>query len=115
MDGVMFMHHDRLAKMQMHIWDRQTFGQILRVSSAFSFKGDEKFLNGGDIRTRIDGDPLGCVGDLGWYCVRLGLFAFQYETPKYVKAIVHRSTFDGVPLDVNVEVYFEDQQDVGTR
>jgi hypothetical protein len=25
------------------------------------------------------GDPLGCLGDLGWYCVRFGLFAFGWD------------------------------------
>lgn len=23
-----------------------------------------------------DGDFMGCVGDLGWYCVRMGLLVF---------------------------------------
>ena len=32
-----------------------------------------------NIRASSSGDPLGCLGDLGWYCVRFGLFAFGWD------------------------------------
>jgi hypothetical protein len=41
-------------------------GRISRIVSHFSFKGDEGFLQGGDIRTSAAAEPLGCLGDLGW-------------------------------------------------
>lgn len=46
----------------------------MRVNSSFSFKGDASFLNN-DIRCKINGDPLGALGDLSWlvrnYCRNL--------------------------------------------
>jgi len=30
-----------------------------------------------DIRMKKDGDLMGCIGDLGWYCVRMGLLVFS--------------------------------------
>ena len=33
----------------------------------FTFDGGADFLQN-DIRVKKDGDLLGCVGDLGWYC-----------------------------------------------
>lgn len=47
--------------------------------------GSEQFLKG-DIRVSKDLDGLGCLGDLGWYCTRAFLWAFDYEPPKYVQA-----------------------------
>src|SRR5436309_3205286 len=39
MDGVMFMHSQRLALMRQVLDDRQSVGNILRIASQFSFKG----------------------------------------------------------------------------
>ena len=77
MDGVMFMHHKRMSKMDALLRGDplNDFGEVLRVTSGFSFMGDEDFYKG-NIRCSAEGDPLGCLGDLGWYCVRFGLFAF---------------------------------------
>ncbi|CEL95352.1 unnamed protein product [Vitrella brassicaformis CCMP3155] len=107
MDGVMFMHHDRLQCLSSLVGD-PLFGPVKRVGVNFSFAGSQAFLNGGDIRTRPDGDPLGCVGDLGWYCIRIALVAFQYRWPTYVCARASVCTPDGIPLDVSGEVVFEE-------
>mgnify|MGYP004090901783 CR=1 FL=1 len=40
-----------------------------RVTSAFTFAAPIEFLAGGNIRTN-GMDPLGCLGDLGWYLGR---------------------------------------------
>ena len=45
--------------------------QVARVDSVFSFNGGSSFLEGGNIRTRASGDPLGALGDLGrWWIGR---------------------------------------------
>jgi len=46
---------------------------------------DADFL-ANDVRTRKDGDALGCYGDIGWYCIKAALWAFQFETPELVQA-----------------------------
>ena len=80
-------------------------GTPRRITSAFSFAGDADFF-ATNIRIKKGGDPLGCVGDLGWYCVRLALCCFQWEMPTAVHAIQAAATEDGVPVDVTAEVYF---------
>lgn len=35
------------------------------MDSSFCFNGNREFLEGGNIRTKASGDPLGALGDLG--------------------------------------------------
>jgi predicted dehydrogenase len=106
MDGVMFMHHDRLRAVLGHISPPGFFGRPTRITSAFTFKADAAFLDGGDIRVRADGDPLGCIGDLGWYCIRIALCCALYESPQKVRCLHMERNADGVPVDATVEIYW---------
>ena len=47
--------------------------------------GSEDFLKG-DIRVAKDLDGLGCLGDMGWYCIRAILWAFSWDLPYSVQA-----------------------------
>lgn len=73
---------------------------VQHVSSAFNFRGDESFF-GSNIRIKADADPLGCLGDLGWYCVRLSLFAFAWDMPATATAVLHAATPGGVPTSLS--------------
>ena len=73
LDGLMFHHHDRLARLVRELQD-PFCGQVRSVHSSFSFRGDAEFLKS-NIRVTEDGDPLGALGDLGYYNVRLSLLA----------------------------------------
>eukprot|EP00927_Polykrikos_kofoidii_P036353 TRINITY_DN30698_c0_g1_i1.p1 TRINITY_DN30698_c0_g1~~TRINITY_DN30698_c0_g1_i1.p1 ORF type:complete len:370 (-),score=51.51 TRINITY_DN30698_c0_g1_i1:84-1193(-) len=106
MDGTMFWHHERFGKMR-RLFDDKLLWDPLRVTSAFSFVGSQEFLGGSDIRTRADGDPLGCLGDLGWYCIRIGLAAFRCQEPVAVSARTSAATSAGVPLEMDVTVFFD--------
>jgi hypothetical protein len=55
---------------------------------------------GPDIRFKVDLEPLGCLGDLGWYNVRLSLWAFKYELPAKVRATHWNFTPAGVIVEV---------------
>lgn len=74
MDGTMYVHHPRTKHFATSVPNPN------RVHFSFTFdalgEGDGSFFKE-DIRIKKDGDPLGCVGDLGWYCVRMGLLAFS--------------------------------------
>ena len=85
MDGVMFMHSKRLADMRKAL-DAGAVGPAgpRAVHSAFTFRGDEQFFRD-NIRIKSAGDPLGCLGDLGWYNVRLSLWAYHYQMPYEVR------------------------------
>lgn len=47
--------------------------------------GDAAFL-ANDIRVKKGLDSLGCLGDMGWYCVRASLWAYNFEKPVSVSA-----------------------------
>ncbi|KAK3255478.1 hypothetical protein CYMTET_35339, partial [Cymbomonas tetramitiformis] len=52
MDGVMFMHHERLQKIMKVLHDPSgSFGAVERVTSAFSFKMPASMLNYGVLYT----------------------------------------------------------------
>jgi predicted dehydrogenase len=87
MDGVMFMHSNRLTRLREILDDGRSVGSLKRITSAFSFRAETDFFT-----TNIRGDsklePHGCVGDLGWYCIRLALWALNWEMPKAVNGRV---------------------------
>ncbi|KAJ1445464.1 hypothetical protein M885DRAFT_549809 [Pelagophyceae sp. CCMP2097] len=107
LDGTMFAHHVRFAAVQRLFCDKVHW-KPCRVTAAFTFLADQAFLNGSNIRTRIDGDALGCLGDVGWYCIRFGLYAFNDDQPLKVASRLHAATTQGVPLDMDVDVHFSE-------
>jgi len=70
MDGTMFVHTPRTKQLVNAVPNPN------RVHFNFTFDGDEEFFKN-DIRVKKEGDFMGCVGDLGWYCVRMGLPVFS--------------------------------------
>jgi predicted dehydrogenase len=112
MDGVMFMHSTRLARMREVLDDGDSVGNIRRITSQFTFAGDEAFM-GQNIRTSAALEPAGCLGDLGWYTIRFSLWAMNYEMPLQVAGRIHREIKrDGesaaVPLEMSGELLFRD-------
>ncbi len=85
MDGVMFMHSQRMAAIREALDDAQQVGQIKRLTSGFSFCGDDGFRQS-NIRTHSELEPYGCLGDLGWYCARFFLWAMHGKMPQRVRA-----------------------------
>lgn len=85
MDGTMWVHHGRTLEMKRYISSSESFGKIRRIHCSFSFFGNEDFMRN-DIRVKPDLDSLGCLGDLGWYCIRAALWAMDFELPSYVVA-----------------------------
>lgn len=97
------------------------FGDVLQVQTSFSFNGNRNsngdcdFLKS-NIRTKAACDPLGALGDLAWYNIRLGIIAFnkgfdQSESgpnmvPIMCTANCYNWTEDGVPLDAYGRVVF---------
>ncbi|XP_042405380.1 uncharacterized oxidoreductase At4g09670-like [Zingiber officinale] len=108
MDCTMWMHHPRTTKMRELLSDSARFGQIQTVHSHFSFAGKPDFLQN-DIRVKPGLDVLGALGDVGWYCIRSILWAFDYELPK--KAIALHGTVrndSGIILSCGSSLLWED-------
>jgi predicted dehydrogenase len=88
MDGVMFNHSRRLAEMRQVLDDGKSVGEIRRIATQFSFLGNDDFFRG-NIRVDSNLEPLGCLGDLGWYCVRFSLWAMRYQMPRSASGLPH--------------------------
>lgn len=115
MDGTMFIHNNRTQLFLEYIANSDVFGNVIRIDSEFTFRGDEEFF-ANDIRTTKDGDPYGCIGDLGWYCVRLAQLVFgKVKCGKVARA---QATYwklnkEGVPIDAQCLVVFKGEKDGG--
>jgi predicted dehydrogenase len=89
MDGVMFMHGRRLQHLR-HVVDHDV-GKVRHIASQFSFMSDAEFQRT-NIRAHGALEPLGCLGDLGWYCLRFTLWAMNYAMPTHVTGRIHAET-----------------------
>ncbi|KAG0553509.1 hypothetical protein KC19_12G017100 [Ceratodon purpureus] len=86
MDGTMFMHHPRTAQMQQVLRNSQVVGELREVIAVFITDLGVPTGWTSDIRGQPHLDGLGCLGDIGWYCIRLILWAYDFEMPHTVTA-----------------------------
>ncbi|KAL4651661.1 hypothetical protein ACB092_01G177000 [Castanea dentata] len=108
MDGTMWMHNPRTAKMKEFLSDTQRFGQLKSIQSIFTFAADPDFLKN-DIRVKPDLDAHGALGDAGWYCIRSILWVADYELPKTVIALHGAILNDaGVILSCGASLHWDD-------
>lgn len=107
MDGVMFMHSPRLPVVRTVLDDAKRIGSLRRIESMFSFAGDEKNFHS-NIRVQSSLEPAGCLGDLGWYCLRISLFAMNWELPGLASGRILSYASDGVtPTQFSGELIFD--------
>jgi predicted dehydrogenase len=112
MDGVMFMHSPRLPVVRAMLDDPARIGQTRRITSMFCFNGDEAFTS--NIRVQSNLEPAGCLGDLGWYCLRFTLFAQRWQLPPAATGRILSVAADGVtPTQFSGELLFADGVSAG--
>ena len=111
MDGVMFMHSPRMPRVREVLDDGKSVGPVRRISSAFSFLGTGDFSRG---NIRVDGrlEPFGCLGDLGWYCIRFTLWTMNWQLPHTVTSrVLSQSTAVTsrvpAPTEFSGELFFD--------
>ena len=117
MDGVMFTHSRRIESLRHLLDDGESIGQVRRIVSAFSFSGSAEF-QAKNIRMHSQLEPDGCVGDLGWYCIRLSLWVLNWQMPIQVSG---RMLSEGncphspgkVPTEFSGELIFADGVSAG--
>ena len=112
MDGVMFMHSERLSALRETIDDPASVGEIRRITSHHSFNAPEDFL-ANNIRLNSALEPQGCLGDLGWYSIRFALWALYRRMPSRVNGWIltdaHREDSPGpVPMEFAGDLHFDD-------
>lgn len=115
MDGVMFMHSARLPQMRHALDDPEAIGSIRRITSAFTFCAPKEFYQE-NIRAQPLLEPHGCLGDLGWYCVRFSLWAMRWQMPGQVlgRILAQASSGAGAILtEFSGELLFEDGVSAG--
>ncbi len=110
MDGLMFQHSKRLTNMRQVI-DSGQIGEVRRVTAQFSFHGGEEFARS-NIRTHSALEPMGALGDLGWYTSRFVLWAMAFEMPVALSArthstMQHRDSPEPVPAELSAELVFQ--------
>jgi len=116
MDGVMFRHSRRLEAIRSFLGDdEQGIGPIRRIASQFSFCAPEEFRTG-NIRMKSDLEPLGALGDLGWYTISFSLWAMWPRLPDAVtgRMIVSDAAPGGekpVPVEFSGELLWRGEED----
>jgi len=89
MDGVMFMHGKRLQRLRSVV-DHEV-APIRHIATQFSFLADSEFQQT-NIRSHGKLEPLGCLGDLGWYTLRFTLWAMGEVAPLRATGRIHAET-----------------------
>jgi len=112
MDGVMFDHSQRLVHIRNILQEQKVIGKLRRINTQFCFAGDAEFQST-NIRTDSALEPHGCLGDVGWYCIRFTLWAAGLREPTHVTArtLTHLQGNDSdgeVPGEFSAELQFED-------
>jgi predicted dehydrogenase len=111
MDGVMFMHSARMPEVRRILDDGKSIGAIKRITTNFSFRMDENVYDK-NIRINSELEPLGCLGDLGWYNIRFILWAMNWKMPREVRgdalATLSAKDLAPVPVDFSAELIFDE-------
>jgi predicted dehydrogenase len=110
MDGVMFMHSQRLPLLRQILDDGQSVGALKRIVSSFSFLASADFMQQ-NIRVSHDLEPLGALGDLGWYNIRFSLWTMKEQLPAKVSGRILAQHGRGdskhaVPTEFSGELFF---------
>lgn len=116
MDGVMFMHSRRLDRIREVLDDGASIGPIKRIASNFSFLADDDFFSN-NIRTHSGLEPYGCLGDLGWYCIRFALWAMgslpQSVSGRMLSQLGRPDSPAPVPTEFSGELLFANGASLG--
>ncbi len=117
MDGVMFMHSPRLARVREILEDGQSVGPVRRITSAFSFYPGENFFST-NIRANGALEPAGCLGDLGWYCIRFALWTMHWQLPRAVAGRILSQSENlpdrpSSPTEFSAELFYDDGVSAG--
>jgi predicted dehydrogenase len=106
MDGVMFSHNPRLERLRAVLDDPAQIGPLRRITSAFCFLGTGDFHER-NIRVQTALEPLGCLGDLGWYCLRFTLWVMRWQLPRRVTGRILAGGPASTPTDFSGELFFD--------
>ncbi len=112
MDGVMWLHARRAeaVRRSLQAGDAEGgIGAIRRIATQFTFRAPDAFFTD-NIRAQSHLEPLGCLGDLGWYTIGFILWALHPRLPDAVEGRLIATTAAGsgppVPTEFAGELHF---------
>ncbi|MEQ1905098.1 MAG: Gfo/Idh/MocA family oxidoreductase [Pirellulaceae bacterium] len=111
MDGVMYMHTERMEALRSVVDDPNVVGDLKRIATQFSFCAPPEFFQN-NIRADSALEPQGCLGDLGWYTIRFALWIMQNEMPRVIRgrilsSVPSTSGGNPIPTEFSGELIFE--------
>eukprot|EP00759_Apiculatamorpha_spiralis_P014148 PhF_6_TR20845/c0_g1_i1/m.30024 len=95
LDGTMLSHGARLGV----ICNLLSSSPPTSITFELAFPTSEEFLQS-NVRAQSNLEPLGCLGDLGWYCLRYTLYLMDMKEPDSINATCVRKTAEGVPTEM---------------
>jgi predicted dehydrogenase len=101
MDGTMLSHGKRISEMTTHA---KSLGAMTHMHASFAFNGGDDIL--GDIRADVGLEPMGALGDLGWYCTRYMLHFTNFTLPTRVSGRYKKRTESGAILSFVADMEF---------
>jgi len=103
MDGTHFVHHPRHHSIKNGM--AELVGNPWSVASAFQFD----LQNRGDIRYNMELEPMGAIGDAGWYNMRAALeYLSKDAAPVFVEAVLRRDKETGAAIGGSGVIQFTD-------
>ncbi|XP_057784146.1 uncharacterized oxidoreductase At4g09670-like [Salvia miltiorrhiza] len=114
MDGSMWYHHPRTAKMKDLLSNSHVFGPLKAIHSSSSYHPPPDFLEN-NVRVKAELDGLGALGDAGWYCIGAILWSMNRKLPTTVTALptaVRNSA--GVILSCSASMIWDEDETVAT-
>ena len=111
-DGATFVHNQGIEEFLEQITTKERFGSIKNINATF-------FVHSSDTTTttRINqyiyldnNHKYGCIGVLGWICVRMGILIYTragHGTIKSAQVIWNEQNEQGIPVDACCVVTFD--------
>jgi len=109
LDGTMWYHSNRTLDIAKAI-EAKKIGDVKHVIASFCFKAPtDEWLNGGNGRTNLDQEPMGALGDSGWYPISAILFAYGFrEVPIKVVANSWKLNTVNALIEIRGFMWFSD-------
>jgi len=101
MDNTMFVHHPRTQAIS-EILKSGELGIVNHIYASFTFFMPDDRVN--DVRIQKHLEPLGALGDVGWYCARAILVTTDFELPSKVFATANYK--NGTIFSLNAICWF---------
>ncbi|KRX06389.1 hypothetical protein PPERSA_05002 [Pseudocohnilembus persalinus] len=108
MDCTMFVHSPRTLQIEEKL-KNQELGQICQVIAGFSmyFSPENREEN---IRSKLDLEPLGALGDMTWYSCMATNVGFQFEKPEKFQALSWKKAENGSIYQFSGAIFYSNNR-----